>query len=138
MSQERQNNNQNDKNQNEKIIIKKEAFRNMLTHVLNYGSVALEESVEVMGVCLGKVNQEDGKVILTNAIPVMHGPEVSVGFSKKEIEIFQQIENQYKETIIGWYLSRPGWGLDFTNITIANHQYFQNEKFPQERILYNF
>ncbi|MFX1389750.1 MAG: hypothetical protein ACFE9Z_06805 [Promethearchaeota archaeon] len=117
-------------NENGKIYIKKEAFRNMLTHVLRFGSNALEKSLEVMGVCLGKIDSSDGKITVNNSIPIMHGLAVSVGFSKKEIELFQQIENQYKEKIVGWYISRPGWGLDFTDITIANHQYFQNEKFP--------
>lgn len=112
------------------IIIKKEAFRNMISHVLRYGSVALENSVEVMGVCLGKSDSIKDQVIINNAIPVMHGLPVSVGFSKQEIELFRQIEKQYKEEIVGWYISRPGWGLDFTEITISNHQYFQNEKSP--------
>jgi hypothetical protein len=115
----------------ENVIIKKEAFRNMLTHVLRFGSTALEKNKEVMGVCLGNFQATEGKVIIENAIPVMHGTPVSVGFSKTEIELIKQIENQYKKSLVGWYISRPGWGLDFTDITIANHQYFQNEKFPQ-------
>ncbi len=119
------------KSSGEKVFIKKEAFRNMITHVLRFGSEALENSIEVMGLCLGELDSTNGKVIIDNAIPVMHGPKVSVGFSKKDIELFQQIENQYKKAIVGWYISRPGWGLDFTEITIANHQYFQNQKFPQ-------
>ncbi len=121
----------NDKPIQEKVLIKKEAFRNMLTHVLRFGSTALEKSKEVMGVCLGNFKSPDGKLTIENAIPVMHGTAVSVGFSKNEIELIQKIENQYKKSLIGWYISRPGWGLDFTDITIANHQYFQNEKVPQ-------
>jgi hypothetical protein len=113
------------------VLIKKEAFRNMITHVLRFGSELLEKSVEVMGVCLGTFTSTEEKLIIDNAIPVMHGTKVSVGFSKEEIELIQQIENQYKKKIIGWYISRPGWGLDFTEITIANHQYFQNVKFPR-------
>ena len=31
-----------------KVIIKKEAFRNMITHVLRFGNEALDESIEVM------------------------------------------------------------------------------------------
>ncbi|MFX1377704.1 MAG: hypothetical protein ACFFA4_01295 [Promethearchaeota archaeon] len=123
--------NPNNKSSNVNVFIKKEAFRNMLTHVLRFGSEVLENSVEVMGMCLGKFDLTDNKIIVDNAIPIMHGTPVSIGFSKKEVDLIQQIENQYKKTIVGWYLSRPGWGLDFTEITIANHQYFQNEKFPQ-------
>jgi hypothetical protein len=121
----------NDNSNQENVLIKKEAFRNMLTHVLRFGSTALEKNKEVMGVCLGSFQAAEGKVIIENAIPVMHGTPVSVGFSKNEIELIQQIENQYKKSLVGWYISRPGWGLDFTDVTIANHQYFQNEKFPQ-------
>ncbi|MFX0021830.1 MAG: hypothetical protein ACFE9S_05855 [Candidatus Hermodarchaeota archaeon] len=113
------------------IFIKKEAFRNILTHVLRFGNDALKKSKEVMGVCLGTFRSTEGKIIIENAIPVMHGTVVSVGFSKNELDLIQQIGNQYKKLIVGWYISRPGWGLDFTEITIANHQYFQNEKFPQ-------
>lgn len=114
-----------------KVVIKKEAFRNMISHVLRFGSIALENSVEVMGVCLGKSDSTNDQVTINNAIPVMHGLPVSVGFSKQEIELFHQIENQYKEEIVGWYISRPSWGLDFTEVTISNHQFFQNEKTPQ-------
>ncbi|MFX0007077.1 MAG: hypothetical protein ACFFA7_08570 [Promethearchaeota archaeon] len=120
-----------DNSTQEKVLIKKEAFRNMLTHVLRFGSTALEKSKEVMGVCLGNFNAVDGTLIIENAIPVMHGTPVSVGFSKNEIELIKQIENQYKKSLVGWYISRPSWGLDFTDVTIANHQYFQNEKCPQ-------
>jgi hypothetical protein len=120
----------NDKSAQGRIFIKKEAFRNMLTHVLRFGSEVLEKSKEVMGVCLGNFNSTDGKIIIENAIPVMHGIAVSVGFSKNEIELIKQIEKKYKTNLVGWYISRPGWGIDFTEITIANHQYFQNEKFP--------
>ncbi|MFX0137318.1 MAG: hypothetical protein ACFFDN_27010 [Candidatus Hodarchaeota archaeon] len=112
------------------VFIKKEPFRNMLTHVLRFGSYALEKTEEVMGLCFGNFDSIENKVIIENAIPIMHGLAVSVGFSKEQIELFRQIESQYKEIIIGWYISRPGWGLDFTDITIANHKFFQNEKTP--------
>ena len=47
-------------NQNKKeIFIKKEAFRNMLTHVLRFGNEALEKSIEVLGVCIGKYDPAD-------------------------------------------------------------------------------
>ena len=42
-----------------KIIIKQDAFIRMITHVLRFGNEALEESVEVMGVCIGKKDQSD-------------------------------------------------------------------------------
>ena len=115
------------------VYVRKEAFRNMLTHVLRFGNDTLEKSIEVMGICLGDYNTVESVVNIYNAVPIMHGLPVSVGFSKKELELFQQVREKYEvgETIVvGWYISRPSWGLDFTEVTIGNHKFFQNENFP--------
>ena len=37
--------------------------------------------------------------------------------------------------LVGWYTSRPGWGLDFTDITIQNHKLFQTANNPQGFII---
>ena len=70
------------------VYVRKEAFRNMLTHVLRFGNDALEKSIEVMGICLGDYNADESIVNIYNAVPIMHGLPVSVGFSKKELELF--------------------------------------------------
>ncbi|MHA2393717.1 MAG: hypothetical protein ACXAEX_17410 [Promethearchaeota archaeon] len=114
-----------------KVIIKPDAFVRMITHVLRFGNEALEESVEVMGVCVGKIDDTDNKIHLLNIIPIQHGLPVSTGFTKEDIELFSQLNKEYQEKemmIVGWYLSRPGWGLEFTDITIQNHRFFQTEK----------
>ncbi|MFX0029220.1 MAG: hypothetical protein ACFE8B_08420 [Candidatus Hermodarchaeota archaeon] len=126
--------NENNKRRSEyKVIIKADAFIRMMTHVLRFGNEVLDESVEVMGVCLGTIDETNNQVNLINVIPIQHGIHVSTGFTKEDIELFTGLvkENQEKDMkLVGWYLSRPGWGLDFTEITIQNHKFFQTDKNP--------
>jgi hypothetical protein len=117
-----------------KIIIGSEAFIRMMTHVLRFGNEALEESIETMGFCIGKEDEINNTFDLLNIIPFQHGIKVSTGFTKEDIELLANLNKEYEEKdlkIIGWYISRPGWGLDFTNITIQNHKFFQTEKNPR-------
>ena len=112
-----------------KIIIRKEAFRNMITHVLRFGNTFLDESVEVMGICIGKtVNGKD--IELINAIPITHGKKISLGFSSKDFNMFSDIEKRFANqnmNIVGWYSSHPGWGLFFSDSAIkTHHDFFQN------------
>jgi gas vesicle protein len=117
-----------------KIIIEPEAYIRMITHVLRFGNEALDESVEVMGLCIGKKDNTGNTFNLLNVIPLQHGIKVSTGFTKEDVELLANLNNEYQEKnvkIIGWYISRPGWGLDFTDITIQNHKFFQTEHNPQ-------
>ncbi|MFX0188020.1 MAG: hypothetical protein ACFE8A_09805 [Candidatus Hodarchaeota archaeon] len=114
-----------------KVYIKREAFRNMITHVLRFGNDALDESVEVMGICIGKLNDKD--IDLINAIPITHGKEVSLGLTSEDYNTFTQIENKYAShnmNIVGWYSSHPGWSLFFSDSAIKNHHFFQNVNKP--------
>ncbi|TFG28876.1 MAG: hypothetical protein EU532_04380 [Promethearchaeota archaeon] len=116
-----------------KVYISKEAFRNMITHVLRFGNLALENSVEVMGICLGKSQSNGKEIFLTNAIPVSHGTQISNGFTQQDLDSFKKIEAHYINQnlqIIGWYHSHPGWGLFFSDIAIKNHRNFQNDETP--------
>ena len=117
-----------------KVKIKADALIRMITHVLRFGNEALDESVEIMGVCIGEIDEINKVINLINVIPIQHGIHVSTGFTKEDIELFVELDKQYQEkdmNIVGWYISRPGWGLDFTEITIQNHKFFQTEKNPQ-------
>ncbi|MFX0040674.1 MAG: hypothetical protein ACFFCY_14730 [Promethearchaeota archaeon] len=121
----------NNKSNEEKILIKKEAFRNMVTHVMRFASVVLENSVEVLGICLGKYNDTENRLIIENAIPISHGEKVEVGFDKEILELFTQIQKKYSSQLIGYYHSHPSWGLYLSESDQTNIQFFQNEKFPQ-------
>ncbi|UCC18840.1 MAG: hypothetical protein JSV62_12125 [Promethearchaeota archaeon] len=115
---------------NASIFIKKEAFRNMITHVLRFGSNALENSIEVLGVCIGKYNVAENKVIIENAIPITHGDKVEIGFDKDMYELFEQIRKKYSLNLLGYYHSHPSWGLYLSESDLGNLQYFQNEESP--------
>ncbi len=127
------NNNKDPKFKEGKVHISKEAFRNMITHVLRFGNAALENSVEVMGICLGKLQPNGKDIFLLNAIPIFHGTHISNGFSQEELDTFKKIEALYINQnlhVVGWYHSHPGWGLFFSDIAIKNHRIFQNEQKP--------
>ena len=47
----------------EKIYIKKEAFRNMITHVLKHGSKTIDSCSQVIGVCMGKTRNSQVDVV---------------------------------------------------------------------------
>ncbi|MFX1499675.1 MAG: hypothetical protein ACFFDH_01775 [Promethearchaeota archaeon] len=113
-----------------KIFIKKEAFRNMVTHVLRFGNKALEQSVEVMGICLGKYDSKEDKVIVENAVPLSHGDKVEIGFDKDVYDLFIEIGHKYSSDLIGYYHSHPSWGLYLSESDLNNLKYFQGEKFP--------
>ena len=116
-----------------KIIISKEAFRNIITHVLRFGNDALENSVEVVGICIGKIAPNEKDILLVNAIPITHGKEISLGFSNEDYATFEKIEERFKSqglSIVGWYNSHPGWGLFFSDMAIKNQYHFQTEQSP--------
>ena len=113
-----------------KIFIKKEAFRNMLTHVLRFGNDALEQSIEVMGICVGKYDTVENKVIVENAVPLTHGDKAEIGFDKDTYDLFTEIGKKYSSDLIGYYHSHPSWGLYLSESDLNNLQYFQGEKFP--------
>ncbi len=115
-----------------KVIIKMGAFRNMLTHVLRFGNEALDDSVEVMGICMGKSGSKD-ELIIENAIPITHGSRIEVGFAPEDYAAFAEIDEQYADKglyAIGWYHSHPGWGLFFSDSDIKNHLFYQKKQTP--------
>jgi len=116
-----------------KIVISKEAFRNIITHVLRFGNEALDNSVEVVGICIGKIAPNEKDILLVNAIPITHGKEISLGFSNEDYATFEKIEERFKSqglSIVGWYNSHPGWGLFFSDMAIKNQRHFQTEQSP--------
>jgi proteasome lid subunit RPN8/RPN11 len=118
-----------------KVIISKEAFRNMITHVLRFGNEELENSVEVLGICLGKKVENTNNVRVVNAIPLFHGTKAEIGLSADEYKSIgiHKIEERYESqgiSIVGWYHSHPGWGLYYSESDIKHHQFYQNGKKP--------
>jgi len=111
-----------------KVYIKKEAFRNMITHVLKYGSKSLDNNYQVIGVCIGKprANQDDVDVVW--ALPLTHGSYIDIEENQEVINNFSKNEEQWLKqgnTVIGWYCSHPDNGLNIDDQDIKNHKYFQ-------------
>ena len=65
-----------------KVKIKADALIRMMTHVLRFGNEAFDESFEVMGVCIGEIDETSNVINLINVIPIQHGIHVSTGFIK--------------------------------------------------------
>ncbi len=115
------------------VNIKKEAFKRMITHVLRFGNEALKTSVEVLGVCIGKIAINGKDIDLINAQPITHGSRGSMEFSTEDYTMFTKIEEHYasqKLNTVGWYYSNPEGGLIFSDVAIKNHRFFQKKENP--------
>ncbi len=116
-----------------KVIIKYQAYLTMISHVLRFGNEALEKSVEVLGVCMGKIADNGNDLICYEAVPISHGSGVDVGFTQEDYIAFASVDEQYSEKglfAIGWYHSHPGLGVFFSDIDIKNHLFWQKEQTP--------
>ncbi|MFX1276220.1 MAG: hypothetical protein ACFFBP_04630 [Promethearchaeota archaeon] len=112
-----------------KVYIKKEAYRNMITHVLKYASKSLDYCSQVIGVCVGKPRANQNEFDVVWALPLTHGDYIDVEENKEIMNNFSTNEEQIwikqGNTVIGWYCSHPNDGLDIVDLDIKNHQFFQ-------------
>lgn len=113
-----------------KIIIKKEAFKNILTHILEFGNIYLDYATQAMGFCIGKINRDQEIIEVVNTIPISHGDNIEIGFSEKDRAALLNIQNLHPGQVIGWYHSHPGFNVFFSKADKANNLYFQNDKNP--------
>ena len=113
-----------------KVIIKKEAFKNILTHVLEFGNIYLDYSTQAMGFCIGKIIQDQGILEVVNTIPISHGDNIEIGFSERDHSTLLNIQNLHPDQVIGWYHSHPGFDVFFSKADKANNLYFQTNKNP--------
>ncbi|MHA1195099.1 MAG: hypothetical protein ACTSRH_00155 [Promethearchaeota archaeon] len=118
----------------DKIIIKPEAFKKMIFHILRFGNSFLETPVEAMGVCLGEQeNNEKNVLIVKECIPLTHGDYIELGLSRELEALLDKIKMEHSNEslrIIGWYISHPKYDLKLTSADIQIHRYFQNDNFP--------
>ncbi|MBD3349939.1 MAG: hypothetical protein GF364_00455 [Candidatus Lokiarchaeota archaeon] len=117
------------------IKIKPKAYITMLKHVLQYGNEGLgSQSVEVMGVCMGKEKGDD--IIVYEVVPISHGNNIEVGFSPADYAAFAQVDEEYskkKEGLYacGWYHSHPNMKAFLSKVDIKNHLFYQKEQTPK-------
>jgi len=113
-----------------KVIIKMEAFKNILTHVLEFGNIYLDYSTQVMGFCIGKINRDRDIIEVVNTIPISHGDNIEIGFSEKDHAALSNIRNLHPDQVVGWYHSHPSFNVFFSKADRVNNTYFQNDKNP--------
>jgi proteasome lid subunit RPN8/RPN11 len=117
------------------VKIKANAYITMIKHVLSYGNEGLGgNSVEVMGICMGK--QVGNDMVVFDAIPVSHGGAIEVGFTPADYAAFAQVDEEYAEKgnglyACGWYHSHPNMKAFFSGTDIKNHLFYQKEQTPK-------
>jgi proteasome lid subunit RPN8/RPN11 len=112
-----------------KVLIKYDAFRKIIAHVLRFANESKESSEQVLGVCVGAFFNDKKSFIISDAIPIMHGDAVELGFSQDIHDSINEVKENYSESnsnIIGWYHSHLGYGLYFSNSDKVNNLNFQN------------
>lgn len=112
------------------LLVKKEAFRNIIAHILRFSHKAIEDRAESVGFCLGNTADND-QIILKNAIPISHGTHIGSQFFEGKSNLLTQMEKKYREQdldLIGWYISHPSEGLNWLERDIENHLKVQNEE----------
>ena len=117
-----------------KIFIKMSAFNDMLSHVLRFANSSLEYNDQVMGFCVGNRDLNNNYINVSQAIPIIHGDTVELGFSEKIHKILvktkEEVQSENLE-VLGWYHSHPdSKSFFFSEVDKKNHLYFQNEQNP--------
>jgi len=105
----------------------------MIYHGLKFANETSAESQEVLGICIGNEVQDENKITVIDSITLTHGDQVALGLSKELHELFEKVrkENDSEENkIVGWYLSHPGYALEFTDSDKSIQLYFQNDSDP--------
>jgi proteasome lid subunit RPN8/RPN11 len=111
------------------VDIQPSAFKNMIFHVLRFVNEIKDEPTEVLGLCIGNFNSENDTVTITDSIPLLHGDKVELGLSQELHDIFEEVKASH-ESIIGYYVSHPGYGLFLTDSDKKIQQYFQTKENP--------
>lgn len=117
-----------------KVIVKSGAYQKMLLHVLRYASNTLprDEWVEVMGMCIGKIEGDD--VVVYDAVPISHGNRIEVAFAPEDYAAFATVDEQAAERdmfTVGWYHSHPGLTIFWSKVDVQNQLGFQTDGNPK-------
>ncbi len=113
----------------ENIDIQAEAFRKMIFHAMRFVNENKDEPIEALGLCIGNYSSEKSSLTITDSIPLIHGDKVELGLSQELHDLFEQVKASH-ESIIGFYVSHPGYGLFLTDSDKKVLQYFQTEDNP--------
>lgn len=121
---------------NSKVIIKPEAYYNMLVHVLRFGNNVRDQRQyrEVMGMLIGRLEGEGEikDVIIEDAVPISHGGSIEVAFAPEDYVSFSYVDAEYAERdpplfTVGWYHSHPALKIFFSSTDIKNQLGWQTQ-----------
>ncbi len=117
-----------------KVIIKSSAYQTMLMHVLRFASNKMDPSkwVEVMGMCMGKIEGND--VVIYDAVPVSNGARIEVAWEPSDYAMFEGVDTKYAEKgmfACSWYHSHPGLKTFLSKVDVKNQLFFQNDANPR-------
>ncbi|GAB4318123.1 MAG: hypothetical protein Kow0069_21160 [Promethearchaeota archaeon] len=117
-----------------RVIVKAPAYQKMLMHVLRFASNALPRDswVEVMGMCIGRIEGDD--VVVVDAVPVSHGSRIEVAWNPQDYALFASVDEQFAERGLfacGWYHSHPGLSIFWSKVDVRNQLGFQTEGNPK-------
>ena len=113
-----------------KVVIKSGAYQTMLMHVLRFASSKIDPSrwVNVMGVCMGKIEGHD--VVIYEAVPILHNARIEVAWESTDIALFTGLDEQYASKGLfacSWYHSHPGLQPFLSKVDVKNHLNWQND-----------
>ncbi len=112
----------------EKVRLNYKALNKVLRHGMRFSNpnAPKREWIECMGFLIGDVN--DNVVVISDAIPMVHGNIVEVEFQDEHYaradEINQSLTNE--NWIVGWYHTHPGHGLFLSPVDRVNHSGYQS------------
>ncbi len=114
---------------NREIMMKKEAFRNIITHTYRFGHNALSNPDKVVGICLGSLSEQE-TLIVKNAIPITHGNNLIINENQQIKTIVSQMKEKYdsKELeVVGVYISHLEGEKYLNEDDIKNILFIQKE-----------
>ncbi len=117
-----------------KVILKSKAYMTMLMHVLRFASNKMDPSqwVEVMGVCMGKIEGND--VVVYEAVPIQNGARIEVAWEPTDYAMFAGVDEQYATKGLfscGWYHSHPGLKTFLSKVDVKNQLGWQTDANPR-------
>jgi len=117
-----------DENDPSTCVLNLEAYEQIVLHATRFANskIPIDNWKEVYGFLIGTV--QDGRVLVTKAVPMAHGGSVEVEFSEEHYVKSAQLDSWAAERnmfIVGWYHSHPGLGLFLSSTDITNQLGFQ-------------
>ncbi|TXT66927.1 MAG: hypothetical protein BAJALOKI1v1_240023 [Promethearchaeota archaeon] len=112
-------------------LVKRDAFRNILTHSLRFGHPSLSKLEEVLGILLGEI--KENTLIIKNAIPILHGDHLSIDSNTSLKHYLSKAHEKYSAAtleILGLYTSHFQTGKSLNERDLQNLLYLQTKINP--------